>query len=229
MSLMFLANAMAKSNFSDSDVQAAIAVLDAKHDIEQHYLFCRPRAGASSYQFDYIKYVWDLKNHSYIQESEQIFASLPSLSSKDIKERWNISSEKLLLERSNSKNSENGRYCSQYFSQLATDSIHELSRYRSNLALKLGAPEEVRIMDRNTDMEVGCIKSGYNKGIKQFEGIRMACSCQTSLIIKKLSNQEIDDYLNLIERSAFQDGEQFLGKKISFLDLKACYSNIAPN
>lgn len=219
--------ALAKNELDDPEVRAAIAVLEAKHDIEHNYQFCRARARHYGYKYDYIKYIWDLKNRPYIQVSEKIFDGLPISSSSDIKQRWKRSSDKLLSAKNSADNDGNGKYCSQYFSQMITNgSTQNLSASRVRLAPRLGAREEVRILERNIDMEVGCVKAGYNSDVKQFEGIKKACNCQTSLVVKKMSNREIDDYLALAAQKTSQDAAAFIGKRIAISELQACYSNV---
>lgn len=223
--LLSLNVALAKNELDDPEVGAAIAVLDARNDIESNYQFCRARAGDYGYKYDYVRYFWDLKNKAYIDVSDKIFNALPGSSSSGIKQRWKSGSETLLSARS-TNNNENGKYCSQYFSQLTNGSTHDLSVSRPKLAPKLGAPEEVRIIERNLDMEVGCVKAGYNNDVKEFEGIRKACTCQTALIVKKMSDTEIDDYLSLVARKSSQDAAAFIAKRLSISELQACYSSI---
>lgn len=218
--------ALAKNELDDPEVRAAIAVLEAKHDIEYNYQFCRAKAGDYGYKYDYIKYVWDLKNRPYIQVSEKIFDGLSNSSSSNIKQRWKRSSDKLQSARNSADNDRNSKYCLQYFSQMTNESTPNLSVFRASLAPRLGTHEEVRILERNIDMEVGCVKAGYNNDVKQFEGIKKACNCQTSLVVKRMSNREIDDYLAFATGKTPQDAVAFIEKKIAISELQACYSNI---
>lgn len=156
-----------KNDLDDPDVRAAIAVLEAKNDLERNYQLCPARAGDYGYKYDYIKYIWDLKNRPYIQVAEKIFGGLATSSSTDIQQRWKRNSDKLLSGRSNSGNDEIGKYCSQYFSLMINGPAHDLRVSRESLWPKLGSREEVRILERNTDMEVGCVKAGYNEPVEK--------------------------------------------------------------
>lgn len=224
--LLSLNTASASNEVDGPEVRAAVAILKAKSEIAHNYEFCRARAGDYGYRYDYTKYIWELKNRPYIQVAENIFDGLPSSSSNEVKQRWRRSSDMFLSARSSLDNNENGKYCSQYFSRMTTESTPNVSASRVTLAPKLGSREEIRILERNTDMEVGCVKAAYNGDVKQFESIRKACDCQTALIIKKMSNSEVDDYLALVAESKAQDALAFAGKRIELSELQACYSEI---
>lgn len=216
----------AKNQFDDQEVRAALSLLEAKNELEYNYRFCRAMAEDYSYKYDYINYIWNLKNRSYLQISENILTTLPISSSNDIKQRWKHNEDVLLSARSSASNNENGKYCTQYFLQMATRSTPKVNASRSSLAPRLGSTEEIRILERNNNMEVGCVKSAYNRDVKQFEEIRKACDCQTSLILNKLSNQEVDQYITLIAGSNAQNAAAFVEKGIAVSDLQACYSKV---
>lgn len=224
-----LITSTANSQAESPNVRAALAILDAKQDVERNYQFCRAKAGDYGYKYDYIKYIWELKNRPYIHVSEAVFDTLPTSTASDAKERWTRSSDELRSARSRADNNENGKYCSQYFSQMASGSTPSVSAARTTLAPKLGSREDIRIVERNTDMEVGCVKAGFNSDVKQFEGIRKACDCQTTLIVKKVSVREVDEYLALVSRSKPQDALAFMAKRVSIPELQACYSTIQTN
>lgn len=66
----------------------------------------------------------------------------------------------------------------------------------------------------------------HNNDVKQFEGIKKACDCQTSLVVKKMSNQEVDDYLALVEGRKSQEAAAFIVSRTGISELKACYSHV---
>ena len=226
VAVLFLNTASAKGELDDPQASAALGILAAKSELEHNHRFCRARAGDYGYKYDYIRYLWELKNRPYIQLSEKIFDGLPASSSSDMKQRWKRSSDELLSARSRANDNENGRYCSQYFSQMITESTPNVSDSRATLAARLGSAEEVRIIERNTGLEVGCVKAGYNGDVKQFEGMRKACECQTTLIVRTLSDREVDDYLALVAENKPQDALAFLGERIAVPELRSCYSEV---
>ena len=122
-----LNTAFAKSEAESPEVSAALATLEAKNGIEIHYKFCRARAGDQDYKYDYVKYIWELKNRPYIALSEQVFKNLPASSVAEIKQRWTRSADDFLSVRASADSSENGRYCAQHFSQILGGSAYNMA------------------------------------------------------------------------------------------------------
>ena len=208
------------------EVDAAVEVLAAKYSIEYNHQFCRGRAGNYGYKYDYIKYIWELNNREYLQLSEKIFGNLPASRVTEMKKLWDNSRDKMLTDRKSIDNDGNGKYCSQYFSQLLGGIIHKLEIPRRDLAPRLGPIDDVRILERNIGMEVGCIKKGYNSDIKQFLNMQKACNCQTTLVVRKMSDRDIDEYLTLASSKNPQDAAEFIGKRINISDVQACYGQV---
>ncbi|WOB06899.1 hypothetical protein [Piscinibacter gummiphilus] len=218
--------ASATSEAENPDVGAALGTLEAKNGIDTHYKFCRGMAGEQGYQYDYAKYIWELKNRPYIALSEQVFKDLPASSAAAIKQRWKRSAENFDSVRASAGANQNGTYCAQHFSQIMDGSGYNMSASRTTLAHLLGTREEVRVLERNIDMEVGCVKGAYNRGIKQFEELRRACDCQTTKIIGKMSSGEIDSYLQLVAENKGQEAMALVTKRVAMSELQACYSRI---
>lgn len=223
--LSFLLNtAFAKDDRNNSrEVDAAIEMLTAKYDIEFNYQFCRDRAGSYSYKYDYIHYIWELKNRTFLQLSENIFGNLPAIRINQLKQHWQNSKEKMLSDRTSTDNEGNGKYCAQYFSHVLDGTIDKLDIPKENLTPKLGSIEDARILQRNIDMEVGCIKQGYNSDVKQFGAVKKACNCTVSLTLRKMSNQEVDEYLTLASGKNPQDALNFVRKRISDSEIQSCH------
>jgi hypothetical protein len=219
--------ALSKDGNGDSpEVAASVAVLSAKFDVAYNYQFCRGRAGDSGYQYDFVEYIWQLQNRPYIQLSEKIFSKLSGTKASEVKQRWQKNKDKMLSERMSIDKDGNAKYCAQYFSQLVDGAIHKLNIEKKILAIKLGSTDEVRILERNIGMEVGCMKAGYNGGVKQFGEMKKGCDCQTSLVVRKMSNQEIDEYLQLASSKSPQEAAGFISKKIDVPELQACYGQL---
>ncbi len=219
-----LDSAFAKGDQIDShEADAAIEILTAKKDIEFNYQFCRDKAGSYGYKYDYINYIWELKNRMFLQSSENMFSNLPASKANQIRQGWQDRKAKMLSERKNADGKENGRYCSQYFSRILDETTDKLRSPKQDLAPKLGSSEDVRIAQRNIDMEVGCIKQGYNRDVKQFGDVKKACSCTISLTLRRMSNQEVDEYLTLASSKNPQAALQFVNKRISNSEIQACY------
>lgn len=213
--------------YSDGrEVDAAVEVLGAQHDVEYNYKVCRAGAGIYAYKYDYIEYIWELKNRPYLQLSDKIFRTLPVSRVNRIKQLWESNQHKVLSNTTRMGSDGKGKYCSQYFSQLGGGTIHNLSTQKQNLAPALGSIEDARILQRNIDMEVGCMKQGYNSDIKQFEGVKKGCSCQTALVVKKMSNQDIDKYITLASSQNPQAAVQFISGRINISELQACYGRV---
>lgn len=210
------------------EVEAAVAVLGAKNDIEINHQYCRAKAGSFGYKYDYIEYVWQLRNRAYIQLSEKMFGALSAAQVTEVKQLWGNNRDKMLSDRKGMDNDGNGKYCVQYFSKLLDGTLHPLKLPRETLTPKLGLIDDVRILERNIDMEVGCIKQGYNSDFKQFAEIKKACNCQTSLVVRKMSNKEIDEYLALVSSKNPQEAVAFISKRINISELQACYEQVGP-
>ncbi len=214
--------ALSNKAYSDS-VDAAIDILGAKHDIEANYKLCRDRAGVYGYKYDYIKYIWELKYRPYLQLSDNLFENLPVSKATEVKKLWENSHNKILSNKESMDTNVIGKHCSQYFSQLMGGTVHELNSQKQNLTPKLGSVEDVRIIERNIDMEVACMKQGFNSDIKRFDDIKQVCSCQTALVVKTMSNQDIDKYLDLASSQNQQAAVQFISQRINISELRACY------
>jgi hypothetical protein len=219
-----LTTALSNDAYSeDKEISAAVEVLRTMNEIEYNYQFCRDRAGNYGYKYDYIKYVWELKNRPYLQLSIEIFDNLSISRVSQTKKLWESEREKMLSNRKGIDKVGNGKYCSKYFSELLGGKINKLSIQKQSLSTKLGSIERARILQRNIGMEVGCIKQGFNSDIKNFTGMKEACSCQTSIVVKEMSNEEIDKYLSLASSQNPNEAVQFISKRINMSELQACY------
>lgn len=222
--LLSVNTAFAKDDrYDSSEVDAVIEVLTVKYENEFNYKFCRDKAGSYGYKYDYIIHIWELKNRNYIQLSETIFSNLPSSRTTQIKKNWENNKEKILSDRKNIDNDGNGQYCSQYFSHFLDGTIGKLDVPKTKLKPKLGSKEDVRILQRNRDMEVGCIKRGYNNDVKQFSATKKSCNCTIALMVRKMSNEDIDDYLTLASSKNPQDALKYIRKRISDSEIQACH------
>ena len=219
-----LDSAFAKGDPIDSrETDAAIEILTVKKDIEFNYQFCRGKAGSYGYKYDYLSYIWELKNKIFLQSSEKMFGNLPASKANQIRQGWEARKVKMLSERKNADGNENGKYCSQYFSRILDETTDKLRSPKQDLTPKLGSSEVVRIAQRDIDMEVGCMKQGYNRDVKEFGFVKKACSCTISLTLRRMSNREVDEYLTLASSKNPQDAMQFVNKRISNAELQACF------
>jgi hypothetical protein len=53
-----------------------------------------------------------------------------------------------------------------------------------------------KIKIRNADFTVGCVKSYWNRGEKDFEAVKSSCDCQTATLLKTGSEQQISAWVS---------------------------------
>jgi hypothetical protein len=58
-----------------------------------------------------------------------------------------------------------------------------------------GTAREWRIAQRNADFTTGCMKRHWNAGRRQIEEIQAACDCQTSVMLRVASDDELDAFV----------------------------------
>lgn len=207
----------------NKDSKAALAILSLQSQIEYHYQYCRTKVGEQAYKYDYIKYIWELMNSPYTKVALTVFNKLPAIDSNEIEKSWKINKMKMLSERKRQDDLRNRNYCVRYFSELIKSMGKNLITQKKNLSHLLGSAEEKRIINRNVGMEVGCMKQGFNSGIKQFERMRDACKCQNKYITGSISSQDIDKYLDLVGSKNTEAAVKFISSKINIKTLQSCY------
>jgi hypothetical protein len=200
---------------------AAIALLQEEHQVEANYRICRSKAASYGYKYDYLHYVWMLKNSAYLQAAERIYEQLPDSRRKEIANGWKKSAGALVSGMNRNDDSQNGRHCVQYFSQL-TDTQADLADEKQLLTSSLGEHEEARILQRNIDMEVGCMKRGFNADVVQFEAMKRSCSCMMSLMRRKMSDAEVDHYLALVAGESLEEAQTFIRERLGDPEMQAC-------
>jgi hypothetical protein len=210
----------AAESATDARVQAAITVLEGRNDIEDNFVMCRALAGEYGFQYEYAKYIWALQNQAQVRAAEKIFAALPASVTSDINQRWQRTSEAFRLRH------QGGEACSKYFYKLASAETHNFTEFRTVLTPELSAAD-ARILVRNADMEVGCIKNLANRSVKQVDAAKQACSCQMAILAESLTDQDIDDFTAIAGARKMQEAAAFLGKKTDMSKLSACYSKLA--
>lgn len=215
-----LNEAPAAEPVTDARFQVAITVLEGRNDVENNYAVCRAQAGEYGFQYDYSKYIWTLQNQAQVRAAEKIFEAFPVSVTSDISQRWQRGSEEFRRQH------KGGEACTRYFSLLASAGIHNFNENRTVLSPELSAAA-ARILVRNADMEVGCIKTLANRSFKQVEAAKQACSCQMSIFLEKLTNQEIDDFNSFVGAKKTQEAAALLGKKFEMSKLAACFSKLA--
>ncbi len=55
--------------------------------------------------------------------------------------------------------------------------------------------EKTRTTHRNADFTIGCMKEQWNIGNRDLQGVKAACECQTTVMLRSATDAELDGYV----------------------------------
>ncbi len=207
---------------SSVEMDSATKLIEEIEVKKINYESCRKKAGKYAYKYDYINYMWDIKAALSLGVAESIIDALSSSQRGKIDKTLKAQRQALLATLGKQDGAEHAKYCGQYFMGLMQGNVGSLNAIESSLQHKFGAAGERRIKIRNRDIEVGCVKEHYNANNTDFRGAIHACGCITNLMFSKISDADIDKYLDFVHSKEFMKASSIISENISAAELASC-------
>lgn len=159
---------------------------------------CSKEPSLTSYKFEFAKYLWEKSQYKELEASKMILPHLSTEFSKAI-EGYIQNTEALFISSFAKKSlEEKTKHCANVLKNVMLGKT-SLQNVIPQQAPVLTALFKKVILEKNFERDqefvVGCMKSVFSKGSKDFLASKKMCHCMLDTFVKYVSDEDINAYL----------------------------------
>jgi hypothetical protein len=185
-SLLFAAfsHASFAAQYSEEERNAAVNAGNHKKQTLQALQSCSTfHIGPASNYFQFLEYLWSHNNQAISMAAEKVLPA--SLTASGSKEGLSAPANPQICDALSKKTR-----------SLQLDFVNAYPADAKLLSAIFDANSAWKIKIRNDDFTVGCVKSFWNRGDKDFESVKSTCDCQTAVLLKSATEPQISAWVN---------------------------------
>lgn len=154
--------------------------------------------GATSSYFKFLEYLWTSDNTAMQLAATEVL-TMPSKnmkSSSDKPSSLQTTPKSAIIE--GLIEPANHLICNERAKKMRSQMLDFMNVYPDDaklLSVVFDSHSSWKIKIRNDDFTVGCVKSYWNKGERDFALVKSSCNCQTAILLKAASEQQLSDWV----------------------------------
>lgn len=190
-----LLGAAASAGAGQSDADMAIHVRQVERSVAAQAQACESHFGDKGRTFRFVNFFWEGDHLEVLRGAALVLAGLPPTKVAASEQALRAQDQKLAEVGSKRSESDWNSACGDLFTRLVTnkgsDAMFDTATTArmSDVYARSGAKPFAR---RDSDYTIGCMKTQYNHGLRDFDTVKKVCSCMTDVLTSSATNEQLE-------------------------------------